>query len=805
MNRLFTIYQHDQVRKLHDADLPLIIGSSAKAHIHLPEGSAVEAHIAESRGHLFLQPAEGNSTVYHNNVNISSSVWIKSGDQTRIADSVLHFLISGDRVEIRLATAAGTALTPPPSAPSTLSTGAPEKQEKLPRTSPGMPQPRKNKKLYYLAGIIFFLLVAAAAFVLMARSLEVAVEPAPEKLTISGFPPALRFGSHYLALKGEYTIQASRQGYHDLSALIKVKTHEANHFTFTLQKLPGSVEIICTPPVEAEVFIDDLLVGHTPFTDLKIPAGEHQLRLIKKGYLTIEQPIRIEGLGRKQNFTFELQLDQGKITVVSNPAGAMVFTGKTELGTTPLSKDLPSGTYTLTLRKKGFSPAEIKIDVAGGGTYTPKMITLSPAPATVSITSTPSGAMIFVDGTFKDTTPATLLLKGNEPHTLSLNLSGHREKKSHLTLEPGTSKELSFTLPPEYGIVFLTTEPADAKLLIDGRPHPGPATGRLRLTTTKHILTVQARGYKTVKHTVTLDKTHSRQVNIRLEPVAALSTAKTAALKKNVSASGHEMVHVEPSAFTMGASRREPGRRANEQLRQVEITRPFYLSTREVTNDQFRRFKPGHQSGTAGGKTLDGGNQPVVMISWEDAARYCNWLSEQEGLKPYYREENATLVAVTPAPNGYRLPFEVEWACAARVSAGGKPARYPWNGKFPPQARSGNYADESARAILTMIIKNYNDGYPVTAPVAGFPANNNGFYDLGGNVSEWCHDFYTPNTISKTGVREIDPIGPATGTHHVVRGSSWRDNTITELRLSYRTYSRSPKNDIGFRIARSTR
>ncbi|MCK5915124.1 MAG: PEGA domain-containing protein, partial [Deltaproteobacteria bacterium] len=390
MNRLFTIYQHDQVRKLHDADLPLIIGSSAKAHIHLPEGSAVEAHIAESRGHLFLQPAEGNSTVYHNNVNISSSVWIKSGDQTRIADSVLHFLISGDRVEIRLATAAGTALTPPPSAPSTLSTGAPEKQEKLPRTSPGMPQPRKNKKLYYLAGIIFFLLVAAAAFVLMARSLEVAVEPAPKKLTISGFPPALRFGSHYLALKGEYTIQASRQGYHDLSALIKVKTHEANHFTFTLQKLPGSVEIICTPPVEAEVFIDDLLVGHTPFTDLKIPAGEHQLRLIKKGYLTIEQPIRIEGLGKKQNFTFELQLDQGKITVVSNPAGAMVFTGKTELGTTPLSKDLPSGTYTLTLRKKGFSPAEIKIDVGCGGTYTPEIITLFPAPATVSITSTPS-------------------------------------------------------------------------------------------------------------------------------------------------------------------------------------------------------------------------------------------------------------------------------------------------------------------------------------------------------------------------------------------------------------------------------
>ena len=807
MNRLFTIYQHDEVQEFHDADLPLTIGCGASAHIRLPKSSmTVEAHIAESRGHLFLQPAGGSSTVYHNNVNISSSVWIKSGDHTRIADSVLHFHISGDRVDIRLSTAEERALTPPLPVPSTPPTATAEKQEKLPRTSLKTQRPGKNKKLYFLAWTIFLLLVAAAAFVLMARGIEVAVEPAPEKLTISSFTPVLRFGSHYLALKGEYTVLASRQGYQDLKASITVRENETNRFTFTLQKLPGLVDINCTPPEKAKIFLDDVLVGSPPLANLKIPAGEHRLRLVKKGYLTIEQPIKIEGLGKKQDFTFKLQLDQGKITVVSNPTGATVFAAKTELGTTPLSKKLPSGTYTLTLRKKGFYPAKIKLDVTGGGTYTPGIITLSPAPATVSIQSTPTEAMIFVDGLFKGTTPATLLLKGNKPHVISLKLSGHREKKTCLTLAPGASQKLSFTLPPEYGIVFLSTEPADAKLLVDGQPHYGPATGRLRLTTIRHILTVQAKGYKTIKHAVTPDKAQNRQVNIRLEPVAAVPASKTAALKKKISASGHEMIRLGSAVFTMGASRREPGRRANEQLRQVEITKPFYLSVREVTNDQFRRFQPGHHSGTAGDKSLDGGNQPVVMISWEDAARYCNWLSKREGLKPDYREENSTMVAVTPTTNGYRLPFEVEWACAARLSAGSsKPARYPWNGTFPPAAGSGNYADESARPLLTMVIKNYNDGYPVTAPVANFPANKNGFYDLGGNVSEWCHDFYTPYIIPKSGGREIDPVGPTTGTHHVVRGSSWRDNTITELRLSYRTYSRSPKNDIGFRLARSAR
>ncbi len=803
MSRIFAIYQDDEIREFSDVDLPLIIGSGVNAHIRLPEGRAIEAHIADSRGHLFLQPANGSSAIYHNDNHITASAWIKSGDHIRIADSMLHFHISGDRLEIRLSSALETVLVPPTSATSYPPESG-KKQKKLPRTSPEVRQPEKNKRIYYLTGGIFLLLIIAAVFVLMARSVEVSVEPTAEKFAISGFPPVFRFGSHYLALKGEYTVLASRSGYRDLNETITVRGNDQNRFTFTLQKLPGSVDVTCTPE-KAEVFIDNVPVGTTPLAGLEITAGEHQLCLVKEGFLPIKQVVEIEGLGRKQNFTFELQPDQGKITVISNPSGAVVFAGETELGTTPLSRELPSGTYILTLRKKGFSPAEIKIEIAGGGIYTPETITLSPAPATVLVKSTPTGAMLFVDGIFKGTTPITLSLEGGKLQTISLTHPGYQEKKTRLSLDPGTSRELSFTMPPEYGIVFVAVEPANSRLLVDGRPHNGPATGRLRLTTTRHILTIKAQGYKTVKHEVTPDKTHSRQVNIRLEPVAVLPAAKTAARKERMSASGHQMIRLEPAVFTMGASRREPGRRANEQLRQVKITRPFYLSVREVTNDQFRRFKPGHRSGTTGGKTFDGGSQPVVMISWEDAVRYCNWLSKREGLKPYYREENATMTAVIPATNGYRLPFEAEWAYAARVAGRAKPARYPWDGNFPPETKNGNYADESAREILTMVIKNYNDGYPVTAPVASFPANQGGFHDLGGNVSEWCYDFYAPNNISGTDGREIDPTGPATGTHHVVKGSSWRDSTITELRLSYRTYSRSPENDIGFRLARNAR
>ncbi|MEA2109297.1 MAG: PEGA domain-containing protein [Pseudomonadota bacterium] len=808
MNRVLTIYQQGEVYEFNDGDLPLTIGSGAGVHIHLPAGRAVEAHIADSRDHLFLQPADDTSGVYHNDTLVSSSVWIKSGDYIRIADITLHFHVSGDRVEIRISADQENVLTPPPgpssASPANHATEAGKRQKKLPRAAVPSSRPPGDKKLRYLAGGILLLLIAAAAFVLSARSIEVSVTPAPEKISISGFPPAFKFGSRYLALKGEYTVRAARPGYQELAATITVKENGRNQFNLTLKKLPGSVDIISKPLAGAEVFIDDLLMGTTPLNNLEIPAGEHQLRLVKERYLTIEQIIQVEGLGRQQHFDFMLSPAWAEVTLTSDPAGARVFAGETDLGRTPVTIELAGGEHLLTLHKNKFSPAEISLKLTAGGSYTPRVVTLSPAPATVVVKSIPTGAAVSVDGDFKGATPVSISLSSREQHEISLSLSGHRGKKSLLTFAPGTSRELSFTLPPEHGIIFLTTEPANAELLIDGQVY-GPATGRLRLTATRHTLTVRARGYETARRTVTPSKAHSLQLNIRLQPVAALSEPKTANKKKKIAAAGHEMIRLEPAVFMMGASRREPGRRANEQLRQVKITRPFYLATREVTNDQFRRFKPGHRSGQVDGHTLDGGSRPVVMVSWEEAAGYCNWLSKQEGLDPCYRQENSTMVTVNPVTNGYRLPFEAEWAYAARVVDGNRPARYPWKGSFPPQTVSGNYGDEAARSLLTMVIRGYNDGHPVTAPVASFSANNNGFFDMGGNVSEWCHDFYAPSSLSGTDGREIDPTGPATGTHHVVRGSSWRDNTITELRLSYRSYSRNPKNDLGFRVARYAR
>ena len=75
-----------------------------------------------------------------------------------------------------------------------------------------------------------------------------------------------------------------------------------------------------------------------------------------------------------------------------------------------------------------------------------------------------------------------------------------------------------------------------------------------------------------------------------------------------------------------------------------------------------------------------------------------------------------------------------------------------------------------------------------------------GISNLGGNVAEWMHDVYTIHGPSVGSTR--DPVGPEDGEFHVIRGSSWMDSSVSELRLTYRDYGTKPRPDVGFRIAR---
>ena len=158
-------------------------------------------------------------------------------------------------------------------------------------------------------------------------------------------------------------------------------------------------------------------------------------------------------------------------------------------------------------------------------------------------------------------------------------------------------------------------------------------------------------------------------------------------------------------------------------------------------------------------------------------------------------------VAIRPLPDGYRLPTEAEWVWAMRHQGGSGALKFAWGKDWPPIRDAGNYADRSAADLVPSIIPNYDDGFASTAEGGKFPPNAIGIFDGAGNVAEWVNDFYTVPTPGIT-TPITDPLGPESGNAYVIRGSSWRHASPTELRLSYRDYGNEARSDVGFRIAR---
>ncbi len=806
MNRLIEIYAHGEVRTLDDSGLPLHIVMDDSSNVclcnHLDGKPGVVAYLAESRDHLFLQPAENAPVklLYHNDEALTASVWLKSGDQTRIGDSVLRWHLSGQRLEVHISHATADLLQPPTEPPGPVA-ATPAGESDSDQVLLAAPVSRPAGSGYRNAAIILFvLLLLGAAFVLLANPLAVTVTPLPDKLSVSGFPPPVKFGASYLGLSGDYTLRAEKTGYQPLEEQVRI-SGKNSQYSFTMQKLPGLIDF-SSSPAGVTVVVDGASVGVTPLREVKVPAGERSVRFEHARYLPLEMTFEVEGFGQKQNLQAELEPAWAVVTLQTEPAGASLFVDGEEQGQTPLVLELIAGERKLLFGKDNFAPLEIELLVEAGQDLSPSAFHLEPSPATLALSSEPSGASVTLDGRYQGLTPLAISLSSGKQHELRLTLAGHRPESRQLTLGPAESRDLDVRLEPQFGTLFIAVTPASATLSIDGKQQ-NQASGRFQLPTRAHRIEARASGYQSVSREVTPRSGYSQRIEIDLPREKAVSQAVTPTGPEAVltTAQGQKLVLIAPKSFRMGASRTEAGRRANESEHEVLMKRSYYLATREVTNAAYKLFQAQHSSGMAGNRSLDVDSHPVANVTWDDAARFLNWLSKQDGLPPFYREENGRMTVVDTNGTGYRLPTEAEWEFAARMAGQKERLRYPWPGKYPPKGVVGNFADESARHLVSVVVEGYNDGFAATAPVGSFPANPVGIQDLGGNVAEWCHDYYAANPAS-SGKGEVDPTGASQGTHHVVRGSSWRDASITELRFSYRRYSKEPANDIGFRIAR---
>lgn len=202
----------------------------------------------------------------------------------------------------------------------------------------------------------------------------------------------------------------------------------------------------------------------------------------------------------------------------------------------------------------------------------------------------------------------------------------------------------------------------------------------------------------------------------------------------------------------------------------------FYIGKYEVTQGLWKSVMGNNPADYSQESYL-----PVNQVSWYDAVEFCNKLSEIEGLEKAY-VVSGDQVVLDLKTNGYRLPTEAEWEYAAR--GGINNDGYQYSGSDDPVLVA--WYDENSKGKIN--------------PVGQKNLNSLGLYDMSGNVSEWCWDWYGGYTAED----KINPTGPASGYNRIFRGGDWA-HTNDYLRTSRRIFylPKAKFNFIGFRLARS--
>ena len=249
----------------------------------------------------------------------------------------------------------------------------------------------------------------------------------------------------------------------------------------------------------------------------------------------------------------------------------------------------------------------------------------------------------------------------------------------------------------------------------------------------------------------------SMSASVRAAPPVSLAVPKNHTIP-NLAL---DLIWVEAGSFLMGSPADETSRnKAEGPQRRVSFSNGFWLGKTEVTQAQYETVMSVNPSTFKAA----GPSAPVERVSWIDAMAFCRKLTQEER-------------SAGRLPEGYAftLPTEAQWEYACRAGT---------DDAYPGEPNGMGWYNGNSDAT--------------THPVAKKQPNAWGFYDMGGNVLEWCLDWYAPY---QRGV-ETDPSGPERGSYRVARGGSWR--TSPEVgRSAARSGGSAARLDytLGFRVA----
>ena len=516
-------------------------------------------------------------------------------------------------------------------------------------------------------------------------------------------------------------------------------------------------------------------------------------------------------------------------SVNTDPPGALVLLGDRAKRSPATFDDLEPRKYNLRIMLPGCDPVETIVDLGRNKSVVLPVFHLARSKGALEIQSDPAGAQFSLrsdDGQVsrEGVAPATVSDLPTGKYALSAK-RGDWEMRETVEIQRGDTTRKVFAFVN--GSVSVTSEPAGAEILVDGKPG-GRAPLRMEIPARAHDLIARLAGWPDERQSLAVEahresSAHFVFANGSVKITSAPGGALVLVNDRELGQTPLVIEEVKPGAVTYEL--RLDGYKSASVTGQVAPQQQAFLAARlekrlspepgqAWTNSLGMKFVPlgqvrisvwetrvqdydafcaatGHHRDPA--DFVQGPTHPVVKVNWFDATAFCKWLTEKE------HEEN-----VLEDRQSYRLPTDLEWSAAVGLPNEGASTpeardgkirnEFPWGKQWPPPAGAGNYADRNGQRGRGAILENYTDNFPQTSPVGNFKPNVLGIYDLGGNVWEWCMEGYKGNSSS---------TGRDWG---VLRGGSWATSNRLEMQSSYRNVVDRNERDViyGFRCVIAT-
>lgn len=416
-----------------------------------------------------------------------------------------------------------------------------------------------------------------------------------------------------------------------------------------------------------------------------------------------------------------------------------------------------------------------------------------PGGGVLVVITDPPGAEVTVDGVARGTTaPEKGLLLSDVSvgkHRLLVHKKWYPAVEREVNIEPGKRTMIHLALGKPIGFLSIRSSLADSRIEIKGVGSYHHEVHRLEVPVGKYQVKVESPNSKPRLQTVEVEVGVETDLYVDFGPDALSAKVELTSHPVEVINRGHadrpllkvgehygaqvggylvpEVISIPGGSFQMGS---DTGGEDEKPVHEVYVD-GFDIGRVPVTNAQYKVFCDATNRSYPvdpqewGNYFKDYPDHPVVMVSWEDAMAYCDWLSKVTGLK-------------------YRLPTEAEWEYAARGGLTQK--KYPW-GDEDPKGRACYLEGQIPFGVPTMRVGSY-------------PPNGYGLYDMAGNVWQWCWDWYDVSYYRSGNNR--NPRGAPGGASKVARGGAWLYGPHS-LRCAIRLQlaPQMQHETVGFRVA----